>query len=653
MSTLLRSFLLVLLACSTSAAQVTVRQTAKSHDLTIERSEKARIEGKQDIQFEGKASKLEITVPGANPVGFTHQYGYQTTGRALHNVQVDPSNPDRVHGVFMANPNTTDADSANGTFPNRGVYYVYSSNAGASWTAAKRIGNTRAGYPSMILIQVNGNYVPVIALHRREADVDEYRTALYIESGAPGTGTFVETAANRTLANEIEGDIIWPSIAASPDFDSIYVVASMIRETAQDPFQRMQFTVFTVSPSGSITWSGAWTNGPGDDNTGLESGGDNVIRVSPSGRVGVLWISDDGSNSVYFAESGDGGKTWSGAEFAIYSPVGMNTTDPSTLVPSGGGLDFTYIGETAHGIWTGYAQLANGNYYPSLGALLYWVEGQEVPRTLVSRVNFESDLGVAEYPLDYLGFYGTADGADPITVNPQTANISNAAIARGPGDDWAIFFETWREGDTSEVFIFDTRQTEEGESYTYHGLQVMTTGDGGVTWSEPSIVRGNDLENPEAARQDYRFVNVSDFNPLASGNINYQILYLADTMAGNYYPGSSGGLPVYSNMSYYAERVGVQAGVERTVTPTLSISQNYPNPVASAATIELSFVNPTNAVLTLEDMLGRPVEVLASGVFGTGKHQVAVKAEKLSPGVYQYVLRTESESVARRMVVTK
>jgi hypothetical protein len=658
MNKLLRSFLLILMLAGVANAQVPATGSLRSFRASEAGETKSNGATRQITQGPS-AAPFTIDVPGANQLSLRNWYPTHTNGRALHNIQVDPSNPRRVHAVIMGDPAPAEDDtSADASWPGRRVYYMFTSDAGATWGAPVSVTPTRAGFPDLQLYKRGDEYMPIIALHRADQGTSDYRSAILIGTGAPGSGQFSEAAADRTHSTAGEQDIIWPTIAMSPNYDKVYMIASVIPDPSTAPRRRFQFTSFNLdAAAGTATWNGPWVNGPGDDDVSIEQGGGFVIRTSATGKIGVLWVpEDEGGQGVYFSESTDGGANWSEATLPIYDriaalqPDGSETDPPSLMTPISG-FDFFYDGETAQATWSAYASTPDNTYFPSLAAIMYWRSGMLDPQIIVSRTEFTTDLVIHQFQPD-LGFFGGG-----ISVSPQAANIQYSTIALTPHPKkWSVIYEAWVEGDTSQVYTYE-RGGEQSDSFVWSSLWQTTTTDGGLTWSEPVKIRGNDVENPDETKLDYRFPNVSLWNPpLDQTHINYQMMYAVDTLPGIWV---AGGMPIWGDMAYYAERLPVEVGslnaVKRTgTTENLTLEQNFPNPFNPSTSVAFSVKEAAQVRLVVEDMMGREVATMFEGVLGAGqKQEVMFDASTLTSGVYQYVLKSENESVARRMVLTK
>ncbi|MCX7798413.1 MAG: T9SS type A sorting domain-containing protein [Melioribacter sp.] len=86
---------------------------------------------------------------------------------------------------------------------------------------------------------------------------------------------------------------------------------------------------------------------------------------------------------------------------------------------------------------------------------------------------------------------------------------------------------------------------------------------------------------------------------------------------------------------------------------TYELSQNYPNPFNPETTIEFTLPVSSKIRLSLYDLLGREVKILASGDYNVGRHQVKVNASDLASGIYFYKLQANNFSAIKKLVVMK
>jgi len=84
-----------------------------------------------------------------------------------------------------------------------------------------------------------------------------------------------------------------------------------------------------------------------------------------------------------------------------------------------------------------------------------------------------------------------------------------------------------------------------------------------------------------------------------------------------------------------------------------ALEQNYPNPFNP--TTAISFATPSRQMVTLEifNVLGQRVTTLVDQVLPSGQHTVEFDGSQYASGVYLYRLRTDAETLTRKMVLLK
>lgn len=101
--------------------------------------------------------------------------------------------------------------------------------------------------------------------------------------------------------------------------------------------------------------------------------------------------------------------------------------------------------------------------------------------------------------------------------------------------------------------------------------------------------------------------------------------------------------------------VGLATAVEGEgdLPAAFALGQNYPNPFNPVTTIGYSLGRTGRATLTVHDLLGRTVAVLADGVREAGEHRVVFDASGLASGVYLYRLSADGKAVTRRLMLVR
>ncbi len=84
-----------------------------------------------------------------------------------------------------------------------------------------------------------------------------------------------------------------------------------------------------------------------------------------------------------------------------------------------------------------------------------------------------------------------------------------------------------------------------------------------------------------------------------------------------------------------------------------NLEQNYPNPFNPTTKIKYSLPNSENVTLSVFDMTGREVSSIVKGYQKAGSYSVDFRPVGLASGVYVYVLKTESFSASRKLMLIK
>ncbi len=95
------------------------------------------------------------------------------------------------------------------------------------------------------------------------------------------------------------------------------------------------------------------------------------------------------------------------------------------------------------------------------------------------------------------------------------------------------------------------------------------------------------------------------------------------------------------------------ADAEQHVPDRVTLHQNYPNPFNPVTNIQWELDAESHVTLSVYDLLGRKVSLLADGFHHAGVHTISFDASALSSGVYIYRLETGGTVLHRSMTVVK
>jgi predicted outer membrane repeat protein len=85
----------------------------------------------------------------------------------------------------------------------------------------------------------------------------------------------------------------------------------------------------------------------------------------------------------------------------------------------------------------------------------------------------------------------------------------------------------------------------------------------------------------------------------------------------------------------------------------VTLSQNYPNPFNPTTTIEFTLPYPQDIQLSVYNIMGQHIEVLARGCYSAGVHQVQFDGSKLTSGVYVCRLAVGEYVNTRKMLLIR
>jgi hypothetical protein len=107
-------------------------------------------------------------------------------------------------------------------------------------------------------------------------------------------------------------------------------------------------------------------------------------------------------------------------------------------------------------------------------------------------------------------------------------------------------------------------------------------------------------------------------------------------------------------LDYWVEPSGVAQEASVSTSLPFFLGQSFPNPARSVVSIEFSLFSPGEANLTVYNVVGEKMAILADGHRGTGLHQIRwVIPENVRAGIYFYRLEAEGQSRRGRMVLTR
>ncbi len=157
--------------------------------------------------------------------------------------------------------------------------------------------------------------------------------------------------------------------------------------------------------------------------------------------------------------------------------------------------------------------------------------------------------------------------------------------------------------------------------------------------------------SPEGGFVEYHFDNPDDDTD--SANIPKVTYALEREITFTLPNGAPASLISILGAGIYEDEVTSVEPVDGEIPADFALEQNYPNPFNPSTTIEFSIERAQAITLTVYDVLGREVRVLADGVQPAGRYSVSFDGSGLAGGTYLYVLRTEQHVSVKKMTLLK
>jgi len=202
---------------------------------------------------------------------------------------------------------------------------------------------------------------------------------------------------------------------------------------------------------------------------------------------------------------------------------------------------------------------------------------------------------------------------------------------------------------------------------------LFASNDGGATWFKttmPDTSSSSWVNGLVAIPNTNIMLATDDLGVYATSDLGSNWIRLNTpqdlTDAGKYY---TGGMFLNKDFGYVFGAKGTVLRFENQLTgvadhPVASqpeafqLAQNYPNPFNPTTTISYTLPARQNVSLVIYNLKGELVKTLADGVMSEGAHAVQWDAtnefgQKVTSGIYLYLLRSNGQQIARQMVLVK
>ena len=87
------------------------------------------------------------------------------------------------------------------------------------------------------------------------------------------------------------------------------------------------------------------------------------------------------------------------------------------------------------------------------------------------------------------------------------------------------------------------------------------------------------------------------------------------------------------------------------MSPVASVSQNFPNPFSTKATIKVNLLGKSAMVLEVYDITGQLVRSIDYGNVEKGIHTLEIDAGDMSAGIYFYSIQAGTYKITKKMII--
>jgi hypothetical protein len=166
---------------------------------------------------------------------------------------------------------------------------------------------------------------------------------------------------------------------------------------------------------------------------------------------------------------------------------------------------------------------------------------------------------------------------------------------------------------------------------------------------------GMDENNPFAPNED-RLKNLREIHDAGKAVFSIEYLTQQDIVTQFISGAHAEGFIPYTctrELSMLCDGVVTTVLHSATSVPGTIILSVSPHPIVSDALLQIHNKEALNATILIQDIAGRTVMMLHSGLLETGEHRITIPATSLPSGSYTILLRTRSGVLRKSMMVLR
>lgn len=526
---------------------------------------------------------------------------------------------------------TTSSDPA--PYTTRGSGYNHFN--GTTWGAVNslRIDPERSGFPCYVYNPTTNE--EIITSHIVKVGTGNAGGLLMNRKTGVGAGTWTTTTVLDTIAT-VPG-VLWAQTAVSGDY--LIVMASYTDSSSTQPNRVVKNGVRTPQvysryQFSTNTWLVKNECLPGYDGTRTYSGGGDNYSIDAVGNTVAILLGGS-TDDLTLYKSTDNGGTWTKTiidSFPIPRFDGASLLD-TTETNDGSVHVMLDNNGVAHCFWARNRVLDtdptdnNWSFFPGTNGIMHWADNTPF-----------SDAQVIGGMVDENNNGGLDLQTGTTAVGARYGNNTLATMPYAAMDDKGIIYV---------VFSAPTEDDISTDSKNFRDIYIVTSKDGGVTWSGiKNLTSWLGLNNEQV---------FGSLSKKMDGRLH--MTFLQKASVGRYdatnNPGAAGTHDVMYMAIDTADIFGTltSIGEVKLNNELFTIGQNYPNPVLNSTTIPVNFKQAADVKITVIDLMGKVVFEGSYENIPAGSSQLDLSLNNLSAGVYVYTVEANGFKTSRRMLV--